>query len=260
MEDIFEGIKIRILVVVYMVVIVVIELIGRLFGFDEQVNYILGNIIILSYFINTIKNKNQLIDIYHNFMVNVKWVKMIKIFIILALCIKGISLISFYAIYRIKPELLMELSDSESTSTVFSIFFFRINASFIAPIIEELMFRGVILNRLVKRWGFTIGIIVSSVIFGLAHFPNSVSFFFWSLFMCVFYIKKKNILFPIVIHLLNNLCNTIIIFLLFILGSNINNDAIKGDSSDLIIGILLTIPTMLYIIKYLKQNWPIRNK
>jgi len=258
MENVLAKMGITILVVVYMIVGLVVELIGRSFGFDEQFRYMLVNVIILVYFIINIKSRNIVIDTCQNFVENFKWKEILKISIVLALCIRGISLISLYTIDQIRPELLVELPNGVSTSAVSTIFL-RINASFIAPIVEELIFRGVILNRLAPKWGLTVGIIISSVVFGLGHFPDCVSTFFCGIFLCVFYIEKQNILFPIVIHLINNLSNTIIICLLFILGSDISDDAITSDSSDLIVGIVLVIPTMLYIIKYLKQNWFIKN-
>lgn len=46
----------------------------------------------------------------------------------------------------------------------------------IAPgIIEEVMFRGYVQTRLVKRWGATTGIVVTSIVFGLFHItPQAV--------------------------------------------------------------------------------------
>ena len=39
-----------------------------------------------------------------------------------------------------------------------------------APIIEELFFRGLLLRALEKRWNATVGLVVSSLVFGAVHF------------------------------------------------------------------------------------------
>lgn len=43
-----------------------------------------------------------------------------------------------------------------------------------APIVEEMMFRGLLFKGLRSRWGFVIGAVVSSAIFALSHntLPN----------------------------------------------------------------------------------------
>ncbi len=41
------------------------------------------------------------------------------------------------------------------------------------PIVEELFFRGLFLRALGRRWNLTVGVIVSSVVFGLFHFQGS---------------------------------------------------------------------------------------
>ena len=66
----------------------------------------------------------------------------------------------------------------------------------LAPIVEELVFRGVLLNRLKLRIGIIPAILVSSFLFGIC--------------MCILYLKTDNILIPITVHFINNLVVTLL--------------------------------------------------
>lgn len=85
--------------------------------------------------------------------------------------------------------------------------FFFISAVIGAPILEELIFRGIILSYLLKhksKWG---AVLFSALLFGLIHIsPDQVFFaFFAGILLGYFYIKSQNILIPILFHSLNNL-------------------------------------------------------
>ncbi len=76
----------------------------------------------------------------------------------------------------------------------------------IAPIFEELLCRGVILEAIRRKHGGWIACIVSSVMFGLMHFePQSVlNAFMIGLLLGYLYIRTNSIFAPIIIHMINN--------------------------------------------------------
>ena len=81
-----------------------------------------------------------------------------------------------------------------------------ISSIILAPIIEELFFRGVLFNRLKIRTGVIAAMIISSAIFAIAHeFGGITSAFLFGLCMCIIYLKTDNILMTMSIHFLNNL-------------------------------------------------------
>ena len=86
-----------------------------------------------------------------------------------------------------------------------------IGAVFVAPISEELMFRGVLFNRLKIIKGAPFGIVVSSILFGSLHFYGGAPFLHvitatvFGMLMCVLYMKYDNILMNIGVHFLGNL-------------------------------------------------------
>ncbi|HSI66750.1 MAG TPA: type II CAAX endopeptidase family protein [Planococcus sp. (in: firmicutes)] len=75
--------------------------------------------------------------------------------------------------------------------------------AFIAPIAEEFVFRGVILNLLMTRFGVWKGIGLTSLIFGIFHinFPGA---FLFAVVASLLYLKTGNLLVPILLHIANN--------------------------------------------------------
>lgn len=76
-----------------------------------------------------------------------------------------------------------------------------------APIIEELIFRGIILNGLLQRYSPVKSIILSSILFGIVHLNpwQFVSALIIGMFSGWVYYKTKKLSLSILIHLVNNL-------------------------------------------------------
>jgi len=93
----------------------------------------------------------------------------------------------------------------------------------IVPFAEELFFRGVLYLWLRQRFGFWIGITVSSVLFGILHGDISVGVaaaclgfvLAWS------YEKSQSLWSPVIIHVLNNGAKILLLYLLLATGINL---------------------------------------
>gem|GEM_PF-4160459 len=92
------------------------------------------------------------------------------------------------------------------------------------PLIEEIVFRGVILEFFEQKFNVYVGIIVSSLLFAYVHTMDVESLIYMPVYFClgsvfgIMYVKyKKNILVPVGIHLINNLFSFISIMLLQLL-------------------------------------------
>ena len=90
-------------------------------------------------------------------------------------------------------------------SVLFNTFTF-ISVVILAPIFEELIFRGMILNTLTK-YNKMFAIIVTSLLFGLLHLniTQAIPAFFMSLVLCYMYVQTDSILVTILAHAGNNL-------------------------------------------------------
>ena len=119
-----------------------------------------------------------------------------------------------------------------------------ITTIFFAPVMEELMFRGILFNRLKIRIGIIPAMLISSFIFGIGHdFGGITSAFLFGMCMCILYLKTDNILIPISVHFINNLVATLF--------EIINVDAFLIEFPWVIfLGILVFVSTVL-LIKYI---------
>lgn len=116
-----------------------------------------------------------------------------------------------------------------------------------APIFEELVFRGVLFNRLKIRAGIVPAMIISSFIFAIGHdFGGITSAFLFGICMCILYLKTDNILVTMSVHFINNLV-AVILELTPI-------DAIAGQLPWLIPTTIIILITTLLLIKYIIQE------
>lgn len=75
-----------------------------------------------------------------------------------------------------------------------------------APILEELLCRGVLFEVLNKRWGVKVSILVSALFFGLLHFnpANAIVAVVAGLIFGVLYVRTSSLYATIIIHAINN--------------------------------------------------------
>jgi len=89
-----------------------------------------------------------------------------------------------------------------------NIFISIICTGILAPILEEIIFRGIIFNRLKEyNIGLQISIIIQAVLFGIIHFNivQSTYAILIGILFAVIYEKKKTIVAPIIAHMTFNL-------------------------------------------------------
>ena len=74
----------------------------------------------------------------------------------------------------------------------------------LAPIAEEVFFRGILLQRWARRWGTLTGVLASSALFGLLH-QEWVGRFAAGVLLSALYLRTRRLWVPIVAHALTNL-------------------------------------------------------
>lgn len=118
-----------------------------------------------------------------------------------------------------------------------------------APIVEELVFRGVLFNLLNKSIKTLPAMILSSLFFGVLHSKTFIPTAIIGFLICFIYQKTGNIKYSIMAHMFNNL----IAFVMPLLTGNI----IPNETMLLYTGIIVIILDIFfafYVIKYLKDN------
>ena len=102
-----------------------------------------------------------------------------------------------------KDTAFVEVSDMITSNPLFVTI---ICAGILIPIVEEILFRGLIFNRIKCQYNFVAGLLISSLLFGIYH-ANIVQGIYATLlgiFIGFAYHKTKSILIPIFIHMGGN--------------------------------------------------------
>lgn len=98
---------------------------------------------------------------------------------------------------------IMDVSFAEVEISYIYIF---ITAVIFAPLVEEVVFRGYLMNKWVDKYGMNKGIWFSSLIFMIVHFQSLfIPQLLLGLFCAIIYAKYKNLFYPIIAHALYNL-------------------------------------------------------
>lgn len=74
----------------------------------------------------------------------------------------------------------------------------------LTPIKEEIIFRGVLHGYLSDRWHFSLGLIISSVIFGVLHLGYPISATIMGITFVVLYKLTQSLVVPIILHVVWN--------------------------------------------------------
>jgi len=91
-----------------------------------------------------------------------------------------------------------------------------ISTVLIGPIIEELMFRGVMYNTLKNKFSIKKSALLTTILFTFSHF-NLIQMFYtfiFGYFLIFIYEKYQNIKYPIILHMISNLTTTLICILI----------------------------------------------
>lgn len=125
-----------------------------------------------------------------------------------------------------------------SGSTITSI----ISVVILAPIMEELLFRGIILNRALSKGSILRAIIISSFLFGFVHLNiiQGINAFVCGIVIAYLYVKTKSLWPCIIAHMFNNAISCIMMN--------------ASDKMNNIISIILVLISIYPIIKLIKDK------
>jgi membrane protease YdiL (CAAX protease family) len=88
-------------------------------------------------------------------------------------------------------------------------------AVIIGPLLEEIVFRGIILPAVSNRWNFVVGVILSTIIWSLLHLQLNVIIFtsIFGIVLSYIYLKSQSLWPSFLTHVLKNLIAVIAIYL-----------------------------------------------
>jgi len=191
--------------------------------------------------------------------------KDIRMYTLLGIPMFGISLFSIMIIFiplsYLYPEFvkfwLLDESNKmiyldgeiESTmSTILNIILLVI----IAPVTEELFFRGYLLNRWKNKFNTITAVVLTSFFFALFH-ADLLGALIFSAILSLLYLKTKSIYGPVIIHFSNNAIVSIFVLIEEILHKQASTDLMLIDFQNSwwigLIGIIISIPWLVWFLK-----------
>ncbi len=163
-------------------------------------------------------------------------------------------------VYLINPDFAQLLISGENLVPKNNVdfLFLAIATIILAPIVEELIFRGILLHRLSIKWGIISAVFISSILFGISHLGLAViGAFVFGITMTALYKKTNSISSSIVAHSINNAIAVLPTYSLIATG---NLDfKIQNSMTDVyvpgIVGLIISTIAGVYLFRYIKQNW-----
>jgi len=193
---------------------------------------------------------------------NYRWLPTLGIVITILLFSLGSGQLLFYVLSFVSPEWVESilsdqifLSGSDNFAIILNNILTVITVVLVAPVTEELLFRGILLHRWTAKWGITPALLLSSLLFGILH-PNIIGLFVFGLMMALLYLKTRTLIVPIVCHSLNNLAAVGIGLVSNETGTTGNADILEQLHSYWSVGIIYITLSAPWLIYFIYKNWP----
>ena len=156
-----------------------------------------------------------------------------------------------YAILNFVPPLNFLSGSSTASNSIMALSL--VATIVVSPVAEELIFRGIFLNRLNIIIPPLFAVLVSSLLFASLHSYGSItSAFIFAICMAILYLKTENILIPIFAHFLNNLLAEIIVRA-DVNGLLFTNDVVIGAVSILaVISFVILVKSIIHELNSIK--------
>ncbi|MEI3611914.1 CPBP family intramembrane glutamic endopeptidase [Pseudogracilibacillus sp. SO30301A] len=148
----------------------------------------------------------------------------------------------------ITVEMVKEYEQASSVQ-MFCIF---ISACIIAPVAEEFIFRGYFLKRIAQKTNIIFSLIITNLIFAILHMDYIGAFMFGFL-LSLIYLKTNNLLYPIMIHFLNNTLVSLLDLFKIPIPDFINYTEIEQVASFMLPNIIIGLISLPFLIYYLHK-------
>lgn len=127
------------------------------------------------------------------------------LYIILAIFVTfAVQFLSFRVIGFENPEAQEKVMGLQGAQSTFEFVLIGLAVILVSPIKEELLFRGILHRFLEKKYHFYVGLIVSSILFGLAHFGYPVNGAVIGVITVVLYRMTQSLYTSIIYHIIWN--------------------------------------------------------
>lgn len=157
--------------------------------------------------------------------VSTSWILIATVATLVAIPIVGlVTILAYFALGQPleNPQLDFLLPEGLSAFDALAMLFL---AGFAAPFGEELLFRGILYSMFRERWGIWIGVLVSSLLFGLIHGNLAVGLtgFLLGILTAIVFEYSDSLWTAVLVHALNNSIKIALLYLLVVLGFSVGS-------------------------------------
>ncbi|MBD2730094.1 CPBP family intramembrane metalloprotease [Nostoc sp. FACHB-892] len=139
----------------------------------------------------------------HENHVNLKLI--VAIFAVAYAFKRGFNTLVLYNLSFILPKYVESYINEKSFTNISEMILWSFSVMILAPLIEEFIFRGIILQKWAIKWGVKAGILTSSLLFAIIHFRfDIIPLFLTSIILSILYFKTRSLITSILFHFFYN--------------------------------------------------------
>ena len=128
-----------------------------------------------------------------------------------------------------------------------------IGIAVLPPLVEEITFRGILLERLAVKWRLGVAVIISAVFFGILH-ADPVGAGMFGVITGLLYLRTGSLWPGIIIHFINN---AVALLAIRLVGSEVGGEAPELSESLMSAGLFLLL-SLPFLIWFIRSHWPSR--
>ncbi|MFM7406089.1 MAG: lysostaphin resistance A-like protein [Cuspidothrix sp.] len=166
----------------------------------EVIAYVIWVFILLRQFPTTEFIFNRIIGYKNKY----NW-KIISITVFIYAFSKGFYSLTLYGLSLILPHYVEHYINDNNITNIWELIFTGFSGMLLAPVTEEFLIRGIILQKWAIKWGIQAGILTSSFLFAILHLRfDVISLFLSGILYSILYFKTRNLLAPMFCHFFYN--------------------------------------------------------
>ncbi len=127
----------------------------------------------------------------------------------------------------------------------------------VAPLAEELIFRGVILNRWAQKWSLPTSVIATSLLFGCLHI-NPIGISMFGLVQALLYLKTKTLWVPIATHAVNNFIVFCMTLAADVRSTEPTSLSLQSLQSSFWSGLVMMSISLFFLGRFIRRNFPFK--
>lgn len=179
------------------------------------------------------------------------------LFAVVVLLSMAIRLLALSIVGYLQPSLFFIISNQQLVdfcTTNSCKFFESISIILVTPLLEEFLFRGYILNKLLHKLGIKKALFITTFLFALVHGFDFIGIIPVGLVLGYLFLKYKNLLIPIAFHALANLLAVLIQLASPHSNNSTNPQIINELQSGIWLYAVITVIFSFILFKYLPKK------